>query len=848
MDFFIQDLLLQISESNNELKKLDKEIILLKQNKTNNNSKIEKLKEENRLLKTTEKLCEEDIKDYNEQINKLSQKIKENEFEIIKLKKLNNSFKKEKSNKKKQKKNLINNIKDLQKTLKLDFLGDKDIFSEKNNEINENIASNPQIKIKNMEELQKKKTDYEIKFIEIKEKCNGYHQDIIEQEEIVENYKKFISEISQQINVFNEVINISADNNDNKSNNSLNRKKLDDIYNQINAVSINMIQLDEINFNIKKFFGDNVEHVLNEIYDNLLKIDRREYKDGETLRNIIEKIGHLIDEIQNICFIFEENKNKFYNDNHNCQEEVNKLNYLFKKYEKEYKKNIAKNIANQNINNNNIIKQNNNENSKQEELSFGFRNPNELIDFYKTTNLFNNNENDYLENYLEKQLLRKNWHQTCYIYDDYDIYDIYYDIKAVGLSPNHYFTSTSHGFYYNTIVEIQLFLINGIPSNFKLKNHYVEFKINLYNMQSARIHIIYKEIKDLKKLSRGEIEERKIIRRDYYGLDKSLSGQMGKFCLILRGTFDIVNFSKYFLVRNEKNLNEIEYVWGGRVPYGGIKTLIMFSKSEALWSFKFCSRFHSNQNIKNTTFRVPIEFIGGNNEILNINTKSPQTTNIILDEEKRQYIIRYINTNYKNCEFIIEGVLQNKSKGEWLVDLSNDEIEKRIPEEDKLCKPQLNNIAKKIISDFDKNNKNTNFKFVDFMKIGIWVHQNIKYNYKYIGKTELSAIDIYNKREGVCHHFTKLCNALLYSLGYKVLYISGYACKNSKEFNTDSGHAWSLIQLNNKWYPFDSTWGIFSGKLPISHIFGTFSSKSRNTYGSDIIHFDRQNMEGKYIE
>ena len=367
-------------------------------------------------------------------------------------------------------------------------------------------------------------------------------------------------------------------------------------------------------------------------------------------------------------------------------------------------------------------------------------------------------------------------------------------------------------------------------------------------MQSARIHIIYKEIKDLKKLSKGEIEERKIIRRDYYGLDKSLSGQMAKFVLILRGTFDIVNFSKYFLVRNEKNLNETEYVWGGRVPYGGIRTLIMFSKSEALWSFKFCSRFHSSQNIRNTTFRVPIEFIGGNNEILNINTKSPQTTNIILDEENRQYIIRYINTNYKNCEFIIEGVLQNKSKGEWLVDLSNDEIEKRIPEEDKLCKPQLNNIARKIIADFDKNNKNTNFKFLDFMKIGIWVYQNIKYNYKYIGKTELSAIDIYNKREGVCHHFTKLSNALLYSLGYKVLYISGYACKNSKEFNTDSGHAWSLIQLNNKWYPFDSTWGIFSGKLPISHIFGTFSSKSRSTHGSDIIHFDRQNMEGRYIE
>ena len=88
---------------------------------------------------------------------------------------------------------------------------------------------------------------------------------------------------------------------------------------------------------------------------------------------------------------------------------------------------------------------------------------------------------------------------------------------------------------------------------------------------------------------------------------------------------------------------------------------------------------------------------------------------------------------------------------------------------------------------------------------------------------------------------------MLYSLGYKVIYVSGYACKNNKEFNTDSGHAWSLINLDNKWYPFDSTWGIFSGKLPISHIFGTFFNKSRKTHGSDDIQFDRQNMIGKFI-
>lgn len=121
--------------------------------------------------------------------------------------------------------------------------------------------------------------------------------------------------------------------------------------------------------------------------------------------------------------------------------------------------------------------------------------------------------------------------------------------------------------------------------------------------------------------------------------------------------------------------------------------------------------------------------------------------------------------------------MQNKCKGEWLVDLSNEEIEKQIPKEDILCKPQLKQIAKKIIEDFDKNNKDNDFKFLDYMKIGIWVYKNIKYDYNYIGKTEMSSIDIYNIKRGVCHHFTKLSNALLYSLGYKVLYISGYVCK-----------------------------------------------------------------------
>ena len=171
--------------------------------------------------------------------------------------------------------------------------------------------------------------------------------------------------------------------------------------------------------------------------------------------------------------------------------------------------------------------------------------------------------------------------------------------------------------------------------------------------------------------------------------------------------------------------------------------------------------------------------------------------------------------------------------------MTDDEIDRKIPGEDKLCKPHLRKIAKKIIEDFDKKNKNNEFEFLDYMKISLWVKENIKYDLNYSGKQEMTAMEIYIMRVGISYHFTRLSNALLYSLGYKVIYIGGYACTNSKEFNNVLSHAWSLIKLNNKWYPFDSTWGIVSGKLPITHVFSCFFNKAWYLSGRDNAQFDK---------
>ena len=832
--FDIEELVQSLSLSESNLNTVNKEIKDLSEELKDLEETINFVNEDNKCLKEIVKLNKDDIKKYNEQIKELDLKQKVNDEIILKLKKENEELNENKNQNIENNINVINNIKDLSISLGYNFLNED--FEQQNNK--DNRDENNNIDKIDVYEIQKNKTNYELQFIELKEKCNKFHNDMEQHILIRNNYKEYLHEIYQEINSFNESLNISIIGNQeiNYNNNK------DEVYKHIDKIVDYLTELDEIIFNLKKIFGENIENLLNNIQINIINIDNKEYNENN-LDIVLQNIKHQIEEIENICFLFEENNNKFYDKNKLIENEVNILNE---------KLNIIKennrNIENEELNNNiNDINDNGNNNNRDFQINqsflFGVKNKN-----FRSVVLFENRDEDLIENYIDNpKLLRKRWHEICYVYDDYDIYDIYYDIKAVGLSRNTFFPYCSHGFKYDTKVEILTFAINGIESNYKYENHSITFKINLSNLKTSSVYLRYKEYKNLDILTLGEREERKIYRYEYYGLPKSLAGQVAKFSLILKGTFDIVNFKDYFLIKNTSNVNENEYFWGGVVPFGGKRTLLMLSKNKANFSFKSIYSFHSNRNIRDSKLYIPIEYVGGNNEIINIKASSPQTNSVFLDEERRQYIVSYRNIRDTKGQFIIEGKLQNKCKGEWLVDVTDEEIDKNIPPEDKLCKPQLQQIAKKIIEDFDRHNKNKDFKFLDYMKIALWVKNNIKYDLNYIGKTEYSALDTYNMKVGVCHHFTKLSNALLYSLGYKVIYVTGFTSKNNKEFNNNTTHSWSLIEINKKWYPFDSTWGIFSGKLPITHIFRNYASYSKRKISFEYIKFGEEIITGKYL-
>ena len=595
---------------------------------------------------------------------------------------------------------------------------------------------------------------------------------------------------------------------------------LDEIYDVIHDTSSLIDELDKIIYNISNSFSKNIENLLNKIHQNLI-IDNESYQKKEEYKNIIETIEKTMDEIKKICNVYEENKNKIGKIE---EESWEKIIFLFDKIM--ILKNVKNNIDEKNENNMNDKKE-----LQKKESSFLYKIKSGSIDL-KSFNLFdildndNDNNNNY-ENADYPRLLRQNWQEICYIYDDYDIHDIKYIIKAIGFKGDQKAKFGYHKLSSKAKYEILSFYIDDTKSEYNYLNEkkIVQFDIDLSNLETNKVHIIYKQFFDYDALPADKIEkEKKLYRRRIYGLKNCfLVGQKCKYSLRLKGTFEIVDFNNYFLKRNRKNLNEKEYFWEGILPSEGKITKITFSKSSVNYYFNATNRFYLNNTTQTNVINISILFLGGNNEIIKIDATSPQTQNIILAEEKRKYIIDFGISNNNQYEFIQKGELKTKCKGAWDIDLTDEQIDNMIPMIDKLCIEQLKNIAENIIEEFDKNNKNSDYEFLDFMKIALWVHKNIKYDLNYSGRRDLTPIDVYKMRVGVCHHYTILCNALLYSLGYKVIFISGFCCdKISDDYINTGGHAWSLIKINNKWYPIDSTWGIISGKLPVSHVFGRF--------------------------
>ena len=899
-DLPIPELRSQIDESNRLLAAASREIEKL-QNQARfpgirNQYKFYKnLLDENHQLTKSHQKNVQDISEYKAQLDGIQKNLDKNKNIISALIKENQNLKsKNQPNKNPTSpKKKIRGASDLRQSFGLNLKrpekkpnnnqNNQNVINEEDNDDDSGPISKEDRKIE-FEKLKRAQLNSEQIFRQNQQKIINFSKEIGALKIYNINYSNYIDSINNQIREFNQQIRVSVVGEEQFNFLRLTGGKVKQLTQEMEGIKYIIKQVDENLHSLKIRTLKKAENIITNIQSKLAEINNNKKLTYYFLSVRMDSIVNSLDDLNKITGVLQQNINSINVQRRQIETGINSLKSNMEKFLQSYQEgkkqmkdairktlrktgksifnSIHKSLRNEKVDESNDIYDKIDEEPEGEEdnadVDQNLLRGSTLIsinDFSKNIELFKSkilfeDKNISQENKIrEAKILRKNWHEVCYVYDDYDMHDVHFEIKAVGLGPFSFFNSCSTGFYIGKDIEILELEVNGKRPKYTYDDYCLDFNINLKNLQTAKVYLKYKEKPNFNKMTKNERLKHAFFRQEFYGLSQSLAGQMGKYRLILKGSFEIISFKDNFFMHNEQNTREKEYVWGGKVPYEGKRTLVKLSKNEAIWKFNCNTQIISQRGeLRNTTLKVPLGFVGGNNDIIKMNYSSPQTKNIVVDEENRIYEIKYKNSGHSTGDFILTGEIKNRCKGDWDVDLTDEVIEDHIPKEDKRDKQILEKIARKIIEDFDKNNKNTMFKFMDFTKIGKWVHKNIKYDLNYSGRTDMTAMDIYNQRVGVCHHMTRLSNALLYSLGYKVIYTNGFACESSAEFDQDCGHAWSLIKVNGKWYPFDATWDILSGKLPVCHVFQGFFGRSIQVVGTDAAVFGKNNVEyGKFI-
>ena len=680
--------------------------------------------------------------------------------------------------------------------------------------------------------LKAKLENYKIRYNDVKIISNNYYNDNKEKESLIAKYKSTLSEL------------------DNK------------LKNNEDEISVSSSEQDLVSF-IKKIDTMDKRYPKEEVGNKqALDIEQKNYQHDLGMQ--LKKINEFDNLSRNNNNLLENLENNFYK----IQIQFNDINEKFQKKENfnngliEYKIKILDRLYNENQELLNKL-ENNKKISEQKKVEI--ENYIEIMKktYEKIIEQKLSNEKDFSitmdeksqedkngftidedDKYDHLNILMKNWYEICYIYNDYDIHDITYELKAVDVP---YLMKMKSGYFYfepDSSIDLLVFEIDDQKiTNYQYKNHSLFFDIELKNLESNRIHIKYRE--SPKKITEKEKAFRNIYREQEYGLSEILNEQNAKYILKNESDLEIINFDNEFLIHTKDN----EYQWEGIIPVNGKKTMVKMSKKERIFHYNEILRIKTEDNslIKYANIKIPFYYIEGNNTIIKNEYNLYPNGEINLDNNKKIYDVKFVNINTSIAEFHLKGILKNKCKADWVINMTNEEIDSLIPTDVKEKKEFFHKIAIDIINEYDNEHKYDLIKISSIAKIGKWIKKHILFDISFCDKHEMTAYETYINKRGVSEHITKLFNALIYSLGYPVLYALGYVIYNKNTFGNEDIHCWSIINIDKKglrWLPFDVTFGIFSGKLPVTHVFKKIGYYGPRLLAEDKVYFKNIDADG----
>ena len=383
-------------------------------------------------------------------------------------------------------------------------------------------------------------------------------------------------------------------------------------------------------------------------------------------------------------------------------------------------------------------------------------------------------------------------------------------MKVSNYAPGQYLSYFSVGLYMDEKNQIDLVELNGKPYNYQYDNYNIKFNnCNCYNNQFIEIHLKYKYFTN---------EERDIYRQENV-LISDIQNSYCKSIVQIPDNYIIISTKDIFQQSPEINNR---YFYQGIPKEEKISELFLFCFEKAKWEIDYEYYLEAENNIKQCDFSLNRLFKGGNLKEIKYDIIMPNA-NLTDSTNDDRYIFNYnnVNTNRANINFKVkvENSTSNyifNGRKELLTQIPNEEVQ------------FFKNLVNQIIA-ADKTN------YPDYKKIGKWVHNYITYNLQLKGR-KMTAMEIYNIKQGVCEHYTKLYNTLLTAYGIDAIKVCGYAKnltennakvlkkKESVNINNDSSekHAWTLAKIDGEWVPLDATWDLFEKKVPITHIFQNY--------------------------
>jgi len=364
---------------------------------------------------------------------------------------------------------------------------------------------------------------------------------------------------------------------------------------------------------------------------------------------------------------------------------------------------------------------------------------------------------------------------------------------TVQLPKNQYYKTWKYIFDPKDSVKIFDLKMNRAGSRPLFKNNEIIFNFkNLFSGQSIVFDIKYK---------RFNRDENKYIRAEFISMPSWIDGAKSNIKVDVSPDFVVYSTHKN-LTKNGNN-----YYWSETVSQTNLfQELFLLTPIEGKWRVKISGNAIGDDKFREAKLSIPKYFKDGPFKIEDYDLTTNVGTNYEVKEKDDYYHFDFSNVNSRLLSGSVSAVIKNGDNNNVNLTLNpTNYLNYQIRHRDDYA-----SIINKI-----RNNPAYD-GLQEYQAIVDWVHKYIKYDEAAFGN-DMTIEDILKVRRGVCSHYSKLFVELSRYVGIPAFSVAGLS------YNVEKGkfidHAWAYIYVMGNWIPMDPTWNIYSGKLPISHIY-----------------------------